>query len=144
MSSSSSATPLALAPGPGAAAAGTAPAVPPSMTVGPVGATLVRLAVPMLAALLAMIGYSVAETWFIARLGPHALAAVSFTFPVTMVVISLAIGLGAGTSAVVARTMLVNTMLVNVPVAWLGGRLLGAWAAWWIWRATAPGPGRLA
>lgn len=136
MSSSFPATPLALAPGPAAAAA---PAVPPSMTVGPVGATLVRLTVPMLAALLAMIGYSVAETWFIARLGPHALAAVSFTFPVTMVVISLAIGLGAGTSAVVARTM-----LVNVPVAWLGGRLLGAWAAWWIWRATAPGPGRLA
>jgi len=47
-----------------------------------------------------------------------------------------------------------RTMLVNVPVAWLGGRLLGAhgvflgvcaanlvvgaWAAWWIWRATAP------
>lgn len=102
MSSSFPATPLALAPGPAAAAA---PAVPPSMTVGPVGATLVRLTVPMLAALLAMIGYSVAETWFIARLGPHALAAVSFTFPVTMVVISLAIGLGAGTSAVVARAL---------------------------------------
>ncbi len=75
------------------------------MTVGPVGATLVRLTLPMLGALLAMIGYSVAETWFIARLGPHALAAVSFTFPVTMVVISLAIGLGAGTSAVVARAL---------------------------------------
>ncbi len=47
-----------------------------------------------------------------------------------------------------------RTMLVNVPVAWLGGRLfgaqgvflgvcaanllVGAGAAWWIWRATAP------
>ncbi len=75
------------------------------MTVGPVGSILLRLTLPMLGALLAMIGYSVAETWFIARLGPQALAAVSFTFPVTMVVISLAIGLGAGTSAVVARAL---------------------------------------
>ena len=47
------------------------------MTVGPVGASLLRLTLPMLGALLATIGYSVAETWFIARLGPHALAAVS-------------------------------------------------------------------
>ncbi|MBC7799244.1 MAG: MATE family efflux transporter, partial [Gemmatimonadaceae bacterium] len=46
-----------------------------------------------------------------------------------------------------------RTMLVNVPAAWLGGRLfgtpgvfagvcaanllVGAWAAWWVWRATA-------
>jgi len=75
------------------------------MTVGPVGPMLVRLTLPMVGAVLATIGYSVAETWFIARLGPQALAAISFTFPVTMVVISLAIGLGAGTSAVVARAL---------------------------------------
>jgi len=53
-----------------------------------------------------------------------------------------------------------RTMLVNVPVAWLGGRLfgaegvflgvcaanllVGAGAAWWILRATAPGEQRLA
>lgn len=98
-------TPLVLALGSGVAQPSPSPVLPPSMTVGPVGATLVRLTLPMLGALLAMIGYSVAETWFIARLGPHALAAVSFTFPVTMVVISLAIGLGAGTSAVVARAL---------------------------------------
>ncbi len=75
------------------------------MTTGPVGPLLVSLTLPMLGAVLSTIGYSVAETWFIARLGPQALSAVSFTFPVTMVVISLAIGLGAGTSAVVARAL---------------------------------------
>jgi len=36
-------------------------------------------------------------------LGTHELAAVSFTFPVTFTVISLAIGLGIGTSAVIAK-----------------------------------------
>ena len=76
-----------------------------AMTTGAVGPLLVGLTLPMVGAVLSTIGYSVAETWFIARLGPQALSAVSFTFPVTMVVISLAIGLGAGTSAVVARAL---------------------------------------
>jgi len=84
-----------------------APAVPAraAMTSGPIGPLLISLTLPMVGAVLSTIGYSVAETWFIARLGPEALSAVSFTFPVTMVVISLAIGLGAGTSAVVARAL---------------------------------------
>jgi len=82
-----------------------APASRAAMTAGPVGPLLVSLTLPMVGAVLSTIGYSVAETWFIAQLGPQALSAVSFTFPVTMVVISLAIGLGAGTSAVVARAL---------------------------------------
>ncbi len=76
-----------------------------SMTVGRVGPMLFRLTLPMVGGVMATIGYSVAETWFVAHLGPDALAAASFTFPVTMVVISLAIGLSAGTSAVVARAL---------------------------------------
>ena len=52
-----------------------------AMTTGPVGPLLVSLTLPMVGAVLSTIGYSVAETWFIARLGPQALSAVSFTFP---------------------------------------------------------------
>lgn len=76
-----------------------------TMTAGPITPLLARLTAPMVLAVLSTIGYSVAETWFIGRVGAEALAAVSFTFPVTMVVISLAIGLGAGTSAIVARAL---------------------------------------
>ena len=84
----------------------TAPAGPrASMTEGPVGPMLARLTAPMAGGVLATIGYSVAETWFVGRLGAQALSAVGFTFPLTMAVISLAIGLGAGTSAVVARSL---------------------------------------
>ncbi len=99
---------LATAPVP--PAAGVVPPVPPRavMTTGRVGPTLARLTLPLTGGILGTIGYSVAETWFVARLGPQALSAVSFTFPVTMVVISLAIGLGAGTSAVVARSLGAN------------------------------------
>jgi len=66
---------------------------------GPIGATLARLAFPVLIALLGMVGFNIADTYFIARLGPHQLAAISFTFPVVMVIASLSIGLGVGVEA---------------------------------------------
>ena len=42
------------------------------------------------------------DTWFISFLGTESLTAISFTFPVTFTVMSMAIGLGIGASAVVA------------------------------------------
>lgn len=75
------------------------------MISGDVAALLFRLTLPMVGGVAAAIGYSVLETWFVAHLGPDGLSAAIFTFPVTMVIISLAIGLGAGTSAVVARAL---------------------------------------
>ncbi len=77
----------------------------PLMTGGAVAPLLFRLTLPMVGGVMATIGYSVAETWLLARLGPDTLSAASFTFPVNMVIISLAIGLAAGTSAVVARAL---------------------------------------
>ncbi len=77
----------------------------PLMTEGDVAPLLFRLTLPMAGGILALIGYRVAEAWFVATLGPKALAAISFAFPVTMVVVNLAVGLGAGTSAVVARAL---------------------------------------
>ncbi len=106
-----------------------------SMTGGPVGPLLFRLTLPMVGGVMATIGYSVAETWFVAHLGPDVLAAASFTFPVTMVIISLAIGLSAGTSAVVARALggaedagalVVDAMLLTLGLGFaaaLGGEL---------------------
>ena len=76
-----------------------------SMTEGPVGPMLFWLTLPMVVGVMATIGYGVAETWFVAQLGPDTLSASSFTFPVTMTMISLAIGLSAGTSSVVARAL---------------------------------------
>ncbi len=45
------------------------------------------------------------DMWFIGKLGDRELAALSFAFPVLMVITSVAIGLGAGTSSVVARAI---------------------------------------
>ncbi len=75
------------------------------MTHGPVRAHLVALTVPMIWGILAMMMFNVADTWFVAQLGETHLAAMSFTFPVIMVLISLGIGLMAGTASVLSRVI---------------------------------------
>ncbi len=72
---------------------------------GPVGRTLASQAAPMFAGILANIGFQVTETWFIGRLGAGELAALAFCMPVAMSVVSVAIGLSAGTSVAVARAL---------------------------------------
>lgn len=52
-----------------------------------------------------MMTFNVVDTWFVAKLGTEQLAAISFTFPVIMVISAVAIGLGAGTSSIVARAI---------------------------------------
>lgn len=75
------------------------------LTEGPVRRHLVNLTVPMIWGILALMLFYVTDTWFVAQLGARELAAISFTFPVIMVLISLGIGLMAGTSSVLARAI---------------------------------------
>ncbi len=57
----------------------------------------------MVGGIMAIISKSIVDTYFVAQLGTDSLSAMGFMFPVMMVVANLAIGLGAGTSSVVAR-----------------------------------------
>ncbi len=75
------------------------------LTEGSVSSQLAKLTVPMVWGILAMMAFNVTDTWFVAQLGVRELAAMSFTFPVIMVLISLGIGLMAGTSSVLARAI---------------------------------------
>ena len=77
----------------------------PRLTQGPVGQHLVAMAVPVLFGIFTMMLQSFVDMWFIGQVGVRELAALSFAFPVLMVVTSVAIGLGAGTSSVVARAI---------------------------------------
>jgi len=72
---------------------------------GPVAAHLVSMTVPMIWAVLAIMLFNATDTWFVAQLGAQPLAAMSFTFPVIMVLTGLGIGLMAGTSSVLARVV---------------------------------------
>ena len=77
----------------------------PMLTEGPVGRHLVDMTVPVLFGITTMMAQSLIDTWFIGRVGDAELAAYGFGFPILMIVTSVAIGLGAGTSSVVARAI---------------------------------------
>ncbi|MBQ4863264.1 MATE family efflux transporter [Pseudoalteromonas sp. MMG013] len=72
---------------------------------GSIPRTLKRMTIPMIFGMITLMMFNLVDTFFISMLGTEQLAAVSFTFPVTFTVISLAIGLGIGTSAVIAKAL---------------------------------------
>ena len=80
----------------------------PMLTEGPVGRHLVDMTVPVLFGITTMMAQSLIDTWFIGRVGVAELAAFGFGYPILMIVTSVAIGLGAGTSSVVARAIGAN------------------------------------
>lgn len=75
------------------------------LTEGSVGRSLLFLTVPMVMGIFAMVAFNLADTYFVAQLGTRELAAMSFTFPVVMLIHSIALGLGIGTSSVVSRAI---------------------------------------
>ncbi len=75
------------------------------LTRGPVGRHLVDMTVPVLFGIFTMMLQAFADAYFIGMVGDRELAALSFAFPILMIVTSVAIGLGAGTSSVVARAI---------------------------------------
>ena len=75
------------------------------MLSAPIGKTLKDMTIPMVMGMIALMSFNLIDTFFISLLGTQELAAISFTFPVTFTVISLTIGLGIGTSAVIAKTI---------------------------------------
>jgi putative MATE family efflux protein len=78
---------------------------PARLTQGSVGRHLVDMTLPVLFGIFMMMLQAFADAWFIGKVGVRELAALSFAFPVLMIVTSVAIGLGAGTSSVVARAI---------------------------------------
>ncbi len=59
----------------------------------------------MMVGIIGMVMFNLVDTYFVGRLGKLHLAAMSFTFPVVMVLQSIALGLGIGASAVIARAI---------------------------------------
>lgn len=70
-----------------------------------IGVLIRRLSAPMALGILGIMLFTLVDTWFIALLGTTELAAVSFTFPVTFVVMSLAMGFSVGMAAVLGRIL---------------------------------------
>tara|TARA_B110000444_G_scaffold72082_1_gene67757 strand:- start:304 stop:1689 length:1386 start_codon:yes stop_codon:yes gene_type:complete len=74
-----------------------------NLSEGSIQKSLIRMTTPMIIGMLMLFTFSLVDTLFISFLGTEALTAISFTFPVTFTIMSLAIGLGIGASAVVGK-----------------------------------------
>jgi putative MATE family efflux protein len=72
---------------------------------GPIGRTLVRMALPMAFGMAAIVLFNIVDTFYVGRLGATELAAMSFTFPVVYMLMHVAVGLGVGLVAVVSRVI---------------------------------------
>jgi putative MATE family efflux protein len=70
---------------------------------GPIGRTLVRMALPMVFGMAAIVLFNIVDTFYVGRLGATELAAMSFTFPVVYMLMHVAVGLGVGLVSVVSR-----------------------------------------
>jgi putative MATE family efflux protein len=68
-------------------------------------ATIIKMAIPMLAGTFAMNMYNLTNAWFVAKLGTEALAAISFTFPVVMLLMFVTRGLSGGALTLVAHAI---------------------------------------
>ncbi len=75
------------------------------LTQGAVTGSLFRLTAPMMLGVSSNIVVSMLEIGFIGQLGTGEVAAVTFTFPLVMILNSIALGIGIGTSSVIARNV---------------------------------------
>jgi len=73
------------------------------LTSGNIPRQLFFLALPMIAGMLGLVIFNLTDTFFVGRLGTEQLAALSFTFPVVMVINSFSVGIGIGAGALISR-----------------------------------------
>jgi len=75
------------------------------LTRGPIAGQMFTMILPMVIGYFAIIAFEFADAWFVSRLGTGPLAAISFVFPVTLVIICIFVGLGIGTGSVVSQAV---------------------------------------
>lgn len=75
------------------------------LLTGNVKKHLFWLTLPSIAGTFAMMVFNLTDTLFVSRLGTESLAAMGFTFPVIMIVGSLAIGFSTGAASITSRAL---------------------------------------
>jgi monofunctional chorismate mutase len=80
-------------------------AIEQTLTTGSIRAHLIKLSIPMFWGMLTVVALNLTDTYFVAQLGTKQLAAMSFIFPVFATLAGLAMGLGNGAGAVIARAI---------------------------------------
>jgi putative MATE family efflux protein len=104
---------------------------------GPIGPTLLRLALPNVVLTMVQASIGLIETYFVAKLGTDALAGMALVFPVLMLIQMMSAGgMGGGISSAIARTLGSGQRADADALAWhavaiaVGLGLLTTLAAW--------------
>lgn len=71
----------------------------------PIGKLLISMSVPMMISMLVQALYNVVDSYFVAQLSQDALNAVSLSFPIQNLMISIAVGTGVGVNALLSRNL---------------------------------------
>ncbi|WP_048191379.1 MATE family efflux transporter [Methanobacterium sp. SMA-27] len=79
-----------------------------SMITGDPKKAIRALSIPMIISMLLMMAYNLADSIWVAGLGPNSLAALGFITPLFMMVIGLGNGLGAGANSLISRCIGAN------------------------------------
>ena len=89
------------------------------LTKVPILSNLLRMSYSMSWGLFAVIGFNLADTYFISQLGTTELAAISLSFPIILVFFSLTLGIATSVSSLVSRSIgEKNDFLVKRYVKW--------------------------
>jgi putative MATE family efflux protein len=75
------------------------------LTQGSVPKKLMQLALPMMLGIVSMVAFNLIDTFYVGQLGKTELAALSFTFPVIMIIFSIIQGLGIGATALISKSI---------------------------------------
>lgn len=82
-----------------------------ALTSGSIAGGLLRLTWPMIFGMMGMVVFNLADSYFIGQVGVNELAALGFSFPVVMLVTSISLGMGIGTSSLISRTIAASERL---------------------------------
>ena len=69
----------------------------------PVGRLLLRLGLPGMVSMFIMTLYNITDTFWVAKLGSNAIAAITIAFPYQMLLVAIGVGSGAGFASLISR-----------------------------------------
>src|SRR3989338_8386223 len=69
---------------------------------------LIKLSLPIVVAMVVQIMYNIVDTAFVGRLGAEAIAALTFSFPLFFIFVSLNSGIGVGVNSRISRYLGAN------------------------------------
>ncbi|PID27823.1 MAG: MATE family efflux transporter [Candidatus Cloacimonadota bacterium] len=72
---------------------------------GDIKRSLTKMTIPMIWGMVAIMGFNLIDTFFVGMIGTLELSAMTFTFPVVIVIQSIALGMGVGLSAVISKVI---------------------------------------